>query len=74
VLIGGVCLPSFFTLGLGLARTHQTRIVRGLLVAVLPIAVFFAACTGRALLELERAPFGPEPEVFPYDGPRFEIE
>lgn len=50
-------------LAVALARTHSTSLVRGVLVAILPVALFAAVSTGRGLLEFPRMPFMPLPEL-----------
>jgi hypothetical protein len=49
-----------------LARTHSTSLVRGLLVALLPIALFASVMFGRGLLEFYRLPFMPAPPIDNY--------
>ncbi len=56
-------LLGFGLIALGLARTHSTSLVRGLLVALLPAAFFVAVLAGRGLLETYRLPFMPAPEL-----------
>lgn len=58
-----VGLLGYVLLTVGLARTHATSLIRGLLVALLPVAFFVAALTGRGLLETNRLPLMPEPEL-----------
>jgi hypothetical protein len=60
-----VGLLGYALLAVGLARTHATSLIRGLLVALLPVAFFVAALSGRGLLETTRFPFMPEPELDP---------
>jgi hypothetical protein len=56
-------LLSFTLIAIALARTHSTSLLRGLLVALLPAALFVAALTGRGLLETNRYPFMAAPEL-----------
>lgn len=53
-------------LGIALARTHVTSVVRGLVVALVPIVLFTAVTVGRGLLEYYRLPYQPAPEIENY--------
>ena len=69
VWIGFVAVAGLLAIGLlaiALARTHATSVVRGLLVAVVPVAFFLAITAGRGLLEYYRLPFMPAPPVDSY--------
>jgi hypothetical protein len=59
-------VPAFVFIGLAIARTHSTTVLRGLLCAVLPIAFLAASVTSRALLDMSRVPFSPPVEMSPY--------
>lgn len=53
-------------LAVGLARTHSTWLLRGVLVAILPILLFVGVTLGRGLLEYHRLPFQPAPPIDSY--------
>jgi hypothetical protein len=53
-------------MAVALARTHSTWLLRGLLVAVLPILLFASVTLGRGLLEYYRLPFQPAPPIESY--------
>jgi hypothetical protein len=53
-------------LALAVARTHSTSLIRGFLVAGLPVAFFFALTAGRGLLEYYRLPFMEAPPIDSY--------
>lgn len=59
-------LPTLVIVGMALARTHDTGVVRGLLCAILPLAFVGVTVVGRAMLDMPRAPFSPPVEVSPY--------
>jgi hypothetical protein len=61
VALAALCAVVFCAVAL--ARTHSTSLVRGLLVAVLPVAFFTAVTFGRGLLEHPRLPFMPLPPL-----------
>ncbi len=56
-------LLGFGLIAIGLARTHSTSLIRGLLVALLPAAFFVAVIGGRGLLETYRLPFMAAPPL-----------
>jgi hypothetical protein len=66
VVLGAVLVLHYLLFSIALARTHQISIVRTLLTALLPLAVFAGVTFGRGCLELERFPFVPRPEPSPY--------
>ncbi len=69
IWIVGVSVGVISTLLLStvaLARTHTTSLVRGFLVALLPVAFFASVCLGRGLLEFYRLPFQAAPEIEHY--------
>lgn len=53
-------------LAIAMARTHSTSVFRGLLVTILPIAMFVAVTGSRGLLEFSRLPFGEPPPIDSY--------
>jgi hypothetical protein len=53
-------------LAVAVARTHSTSIIRGLLVAGLPVAFFLGLTVGRGLLEYYRLPFMEAPPIESY--------
>lgn len=53
-------------LAVAIARTHSTWLLRGLLVGLLPLALFLAVTAGRGLLEYHRLPFMPAPPIDSY--------
>jgi hypothetical protein len=64
VVLAGVL--GLILLAVGLARTHTTWLLRGLLVAILPMALFLSVTFGRGLLEYYRLPFRPAPPIESY--------
>lgn len=65
-ILGVAGLLAVVLLAVALARTHSTSLFRGLLVAGLPVAFFFALTAGRGLLEYYRLPFMPAPPIESY--------
>jgi hypothetical protein len=66
-IVGAVGLALLVVAGLALARTHQIAVMRGFLVALLPMLVLLAVTLGRAALELRSLPFVlPLPEAAYY--------
>ncbi len=63
VIVAVAGLFAVFLLAVALARTHSTSLIRGFLVAGLPVAFFLALTTGRGLLEYFRFPFMPAPPI-----------
>lgn len=59
-------LIALVVLAVALARTHATSLPRGLLVALVPVALFLAVSAGRGLLEFSRLPFGDAPVLDSY--------
>jgi hypothetical protein len=60
IWLGFVAVAGLSAIGLlavALARTHSTTVVRGLLVALVPVLFFLALTSGRGLLEHVRLPF-----------------
>jgi len=57
---------SLVRLGLALARTHDTSIIRGILCALVPLVFVLSMVTCRAALELPRLPFSAAVELSPY--------
>lgn len=53
-------------LAVAVARTHSTSIIRGFLVAGLPVALFLGLTAGRGLLEYYRLPFMEAPLIESY--------
>lgn len=66
ILVGLALLFAAGLLTVAMARTHSTSIVRALLVAVLPLALFASVTVGRGLLELSRLPYMEAPELNNY--------
>jgi hypothetical protein len=64
VVVAGLFAAAL--LAVALARTHSTSLVRGFLVAWLPVAFFLALTAGRGLLEYYRLPFMPAPPIESY--------
>jgi hypothetical protein len=65
-ILGVAGLLAVALLAVALARTHSTSLIRGLLVAGLPVAFFFALTAGRGLLEYYRLPFMEAPPIDNY--------
>ncbi|MFO7566177.1 MAG: hypothetical protein R6X02_26260 [Enhygromyxa sp.] len=69
IWLGVLAVAGLFAvvlLALAIARTHSTSLVRGLMVAVLPVAFFLSLSAGRGLLEYYRLPFMEAPPVDTY--------
>ncbi|PRQ07143.1 hypothetical protein [Enhygromyxa salina] len=66
VLISLAVMIAVVLLAVALARTHSTTLVRGLLVAALPVVFFASVTVGRGLLEFYRLPFMPAPPIDSY--------
>jgi hypothetical protein len=66
VIVAIAGLFAVFLLAVALARTHSTSLIRGFLVAGLPVAFFLALLAGRGLLEYYRLPFMPAPPIESY--------
>jgi hypothetical protein len=66
VIIAIAGLFAVALLAVALARTHSTSLIRGFLVAGLPVAFFLALTAGRGLLEYYRLPFMPAPPIESY--------
>jgi hypothetical protein len=69
VWFGLISLAVFLAvvlLAVALARTHSTTLVRGLLVATLPVVFFASVSVGRGLLEYYRLPFMDAPPIESY--------
>lgn len=62
-------LSGLALLAIALARTHSTTLIRGLLVALVPLAFFVAILAGRGLLEAPRFPFMTMPVGDPAEVP-----
>lgn len=65
-VVGLATFSGLILLSVALARTHSTWLLRGLLVAILPIVLFFGVTAGRGLLEYYRLPFQPAPPIESY--------
>lgn len=65
-ILGVAGLLAVALLAVAIARTHSTSLLRGLLVAGLPVAFFFALTAGRGLLEYYRLPFMEAPPIDSY--------
>lgn len=64
-----VCVAAglgFPLLAIALARTHSTWLLRGFLVAILPLCLFTAVTLGRGLLEYYRLPYREAPPIDSY--------
>jgi hypothetical protein len=59
-------LLGLILLAVAIARTHSTWLLRGFLVALLPITLFVGVTLGRGLLEYYRLPFQPAPPIESY--------
>jgi hypothetical protein len=59
-------LSGLILLAVAIARTHSTWLLRGLLVAILPLVLFVSVTLGRGLLEYYRLPFLPAPPIESY--------
>jgi hypothetical protein len=59
-------LFAIYLLAVAVARTHSTSLIRGFLVAGLPIALFLGLTGGRGLLEYYRLPFMDPPPIDSY--------
>lgn len=66
VILSVAGLFAVALLAVALARTHSTSLIRGFLVAGLPIAFFLALTAGRGLLEYYRLPFMEAPPIDSY--------
>lgn len=66
VIIAVAGLFAVVLLAVALARTHSTSLIRGLLVAGLPVAFVLGLTAGRGLLEYYRLPFMPAPPIDSY--------
>jgi len=69
IWIGIVAAAGLFAvvlLAVALARTHSTSLIRGFLVAGLPVAFFLGITVGRGLLEYYRLPFMAAPPIESY--------
>ncbi|KIG12209.1 hypothetical protein DB30_01813 [Enhygromyxa salina] len=66
VLISLAVLIAVVLLAVAVARTHSTWLLRGLLVAALPVAFFASVTVGRGLLEYYRLPFMEAPTIDSY--------
>ena len=62
-LIGLAVLFALVLLSIAMARTHSTSLVRGVMVTLLPLAMFAAVSGARGLLEFSRLPFADPPRV-----------
>jgi hypothetical protein len=58
IAVGSVVVLSWWLMAVALARTHGTGLVRGFLVAIVPLAVIVSVVGGMASLELAHLPFG----------------
>jgi hypothetical protein len=66
ILIGLAAVLAAGLLTVAMARTHSTSVIRGILVAILPLAFFVSVTAGRGLLEFYRLPYMPAPEIDSY--------
>ena len=66
VVIDVAALIGFVLVAIALARTHATGLIRGMLVAVLPLVLFVGVTAGRGMLEYYRLPFMPAPPIEHY--------
>jgi len=66
ILVGLAGVLAAGLLTVAMARTHSTSVIRGILVAILPVAFFASVTVGRGLLEYYRLPFQPAPEIDSY--------
>lgn len=66
VLLGLAALSAAALIAVAMARTHSTSLLRGILVAVLPVALFVSFTAGRGLLEFYRLPFMEAPVIDSY--------
>jgi hypothetical protein len=65
-VVGNAVWLGFLLISVAVARTHSTWLLRGMLVAMLPVLLFASVTLGRGLLEYYRLPWQPAPPIESY--------